>query len=70
MMKYTKVYLCGGTSGKSDPTDYIIGYLAESGKYIDKRTSAFDSDVWYEVDGFMFDTLRAAKSYCERKGVA
>lgn len=62
-MKFTRVYMFGGTNGKDDPTDYIIGYKGDNGKYIDKRTSAFDSQVWYECDGIMFDTLAEAKKY-------
>ena len=65
-MKYQKVYMFGGTKGKDDPTDYIIGYQCNNGRYIDKRTSAFDSQVWYECDGYMFDTLKDAKAYAER----
>lgn len=62
-MKITKVYMFGGTNGKADPTDYIVGYVCENGKYIDKRTSALDSQVWYECDNIIFDTLSEAKKY-------
>lgn len=53
----------GGETGKDDPTDYIIGYKCENGKYIDKRTSALDGQVWYECDSLLFDTLKEAKAY-------
>lgn len=62
-MKFKRVYMFGGTSGKDDPTDYLIGYECENGKYIDKRTSALDCQVWYEVDGWPFDSLKDAKAY-------
>lgn len=65
-MKYTKVYMFGGTDGKDDPTDYLIGYECENGKYINKRTSAFDAQTWYEVDNILFDTLKEAKEYASR----
>lgn len=65
-MKFNRVYMFGGENGKDDPTDYIIGYKCENGKYIDKRTSALDSQVWYMCDDLMFDTLKEAKEYAER----
>lgn len=66
MIKYTKVYMFGGTNGKDDSTDYLIGYLCSNGKYIDKRTSALDSDIWYSCDGYFFSTLNDAKRYVSR----
>lgn len=66
MAKFAKIYMFGGLKGKSDPTDYIVGYQSKNGKYIDKRTSSFDCQVWYECDGHMFDTLKEAKEYCAK----
>lgn len=66
-MKFTKVYMFGGKNGKDDPTDYLIGYESENGTYIDKRTSTFDSLVWYECEGHLFYTLKEAKNFVCRK---
>lgn len=71
-MKYKRVYLIGGTNGKDDHTDYVIGYKAEDGSYIEKRWCGLsvNSAMWYAVDGHEFLTLREAKSYCERRATA
>lgn len=65
-MKFQRVYMFGGTSGKDDPTDYIVGYKGENGRYIDKRTSALDSQVWYECEGHFFWTLAEAKAFASK----
>ncbi len=64
-MKFKKVYLFGGTNGKTDDTDYIIGYKAENGKYIEIVELIDGSYHWYKVDNKEFFTLKSAKSFVE-----
>lgn len=66
MKKFTKVYMFGGENGKDDPTDYIVGYKCENGKYIDKVEQLNSSEYVYECDGWAFGTLKEAKAYASR----
>lgn len=61
---FHRVYLVGGESGKADQTDYVVGYKASNGKYIEIRGLVNNSLRWYVVDGVSFDTLKQAKSAC------
>ena len=63
MAKFTKVYMFGGLKGKDDPTDYVIGYQCENGKYIDKVEQINSSEYYYVCDGWGFSTLKEAKAY-------
>ena len=63
-IKFRRVYLIGGESGKADPTDYVVGYMESNGKYIEIKELVDNSFRWYVVDGVSFDTLKQAKSAC------
>lgn len=63
MKKFTRVYMSGGVNGKDDPTDYVIGYQCENGKYIDKVELINSSEYYYQCDGIGFHTLKDAKIY-------
>ena len=63
-MKFTRIYLIGGTNGKANNTDYVIGYKAENGKVIIIRELINSSFRWYEVDGKSYETLKQAKAAC------
>ena len=63
-MTFRRVYLIGGDAGKVDPTDYIVGYRASNGKYIEIKELIDNSFRWYEVDGKSYSTLVQAKAAC------
>ena len=63
-MKFVRVYLIGGETGKADDTDYVIGYKASNGKYIEIKELIDSSFRWYVVDGVSFSTLKQAKAAC------
>ena len=68
-MKFTKDYMIGGLKGKDDSTDYIVGYKAENGMYIEIKELIDNTYRWYKVnDGKEFQYLKDAKAYCEKKG--
>jgi hypothetical protein len=68
-MKFKRVYLIGGIAGKDDPTDYVVGYKAENGLYIEIENKNFESLRWYAVEfngvKHEYDTLAEAKAFCE-----
>ena len=66
-MKFTRVYLIGGEAGKDDDTDYVVGYRAENGMYIEIKELVDNTYRWYMVGGKEFGTLKDAKAYCEAK---
>lgn len=66
-MKFKRVYLIGGEAGKDDNTDYVVGYRAENGMYIEIKELVDNTYRWYMVGGKEFGTLKAAKEYCESK---
>lgn len=63
-MKFKRSYLIGGLNGMDDPTDYVVGYQADNGKFIDIHSLIGETYRWYSVDGKEFDTLKEAKQYC------
>ena len=63
-MKFKKVYMLGGLNGKADPTDYVIGYVAENGAYIEIKELINSSYRWYAVNGHEYNTLKEAKAAC------
>lgn len=54
-----------GGEKKDGSNDYVIGYHASNGKYID-IVESFDNcrDRYYKVDGKIFYTLKESKEYC------
>ena len=64
LIKFRRVYLIGGENGKADPTDYVVGYKASNGKYIEIKELINNAYRWYVVDGKSFETLKQAKSAC------
>lgn len=64
--KFTRVYMFGGLNGKDDPTDYVIGYQCENGKYIDKVELLNSSEYTYSCDGYSFNSLKDAKRYASK----
>ena len=44
--KFIRVYLIGGESGKADATDYVVGYKASNGKYIEVKELVNGSFRW------------------------
>lgn len=63
-IKFHRVYLIGGESGKADLTDYVVGYMASNGKYIEIKETIDNSFRWYVVEGKTFETLARAKAAC------
>lgn len=80
-MKFKRRYLDGGYNGKAHEHDFVTGYLAENGMYIDNEFG-FGSDrpvgykVYLSFDHWRADKfnkfgvecyrLKAAKEYCEK----
>lgn len=67
-MKFKRDYLIGGTNGKNNPSDYVVGYLADNGMYIDIVELINSTFRWYRVGNKSFELLKHAKAYCESFG--
>ena len=53
-----------GGDYKDGSDDWVCGYEASNGKYIENHSSFCNDNVrWYVVDGKSFDTLKEAKAY-------
>ena len=63
-MAFKRDYLIGGLNGKADPTDYVVGYQADNGMYIEIRSITGETFRWYRVNGKEFEKLKDAKEYC------
>ena len=66
-MTFKRKYLIGGLNGKASSEDFVVGYQADNGKYIDIRF-LFGNESFreYVVDGKTFSTLAEAKAYCQK----
>ena len=69
-MKYKRIYLLGREHGKKNEDDFVVGYAAGNGKYIETVFNFDGSIGGYKIDGQFYRHLAEAKSACESEAEA